>query len=66
MHAEGGYVMSRGDPAERTVWELISNQIHRTLTNTYNSHDAIALRSAPRRTKPASHVAATRCRASPP
>lgn len=39
-----GYVLSKGDPPERTVWELINNQMHRTLTNSFNAHDAVALR----------------------
>lgn len=40
----GGYCLSKGDPPEASVWELIEAQMHQTLTNQHNSRDAVALR----------------------
>lgn len=41
---DGGYALSQDDDSSETVWDLIQGQMNTTLTNTFNSSDAIALR----------------------
>eukprot|EP00042_Codosiga_hollandica_P022918 m.87521 g.87521 ORF g.87521 m.87521 type:complete len:174 (-) comp50979_c0_seq5:36-557(-) len=39
-----GYILTPGDRPDLSVWALIANQRNRTLTNSFNSYDAVALR----------------------
>lgn len=42
--AEGGYALSKEDPPESSVWQLVENQMHCTLTNQHNDGDNVALK----------------------
>eukprot|EP00045_Choanoeca_perplexa_P013340 m.150933 g.150933 ORF g.150933 m.150933 type:complete len:209 (+) comp16326_c0_seq3:17-643(+) len=41
---DGGYALSNDDAGSESVWDLVQQQMHNTLTSTYNSNDQIALR----------------------
>ncbi|EGD79637.1 hypothetical protein PTSG_10485 [Salpingoeca rosetta] len=41
---DGGYALSPADPSVPSVWELIQRQMNRTLTNSFDTYDNVALR----------------------
>eukprot|EP00042_Codosiga_hollandica_P022917 m.87503 g.87503 ORF g.87503 m.87503 type:complete len:185 (-) comp50979_c0_seq2:36-590(-) len=44
INVADGYILTPGDRPDLSVWALIANQRNRTLTNSFNSYDAVALR----------------------